>query len=295
MGMQNIFSMTPLSVFERKFLIGFCFMVRREALEKAGGIDDAHTVADDFDMSIRLRKNGYRLLVDKRAFVYHHGFTTGNKVYGDFQKRNGWNSFERYEMGNHYIIGKHGFRSWAETMHDAQSIPSVPASSAQEDHEGVIIRKMIGEIQGRKILDVGCGHNKTIPEAIGIDMVPKDEVIEALVGSPKSVADIVADVSEELPIEKETIDVFIARHILEHMMDSVGVLRHWIKTIKTGGKMIIAVPNNGKILSIPMNSEHVHAWNPQSLQNLLSSVGLKNITHVDAENGVSFITSGEKA
>jgi hypothetical protein len=44
-----------------------------------------------------------------------------------------------------------------------------------------------------------------------------------------------------------------------------------------------------------MNSEHVHAWNPQSLQNLLSSVGLKNITHVDAENGVSFITSGEKA
>lgn len=141
-------------------------------------------------------------------------------------------------------------------------------------------------------LDLGCGGNKTIESAIGIDMIPNDEVINTLTGKTKSVADINADVSQPLP--KNDVDVIIARHILEHLMDTVQVLKQWKDALKKGGKLIIAVPNNGRILSIPMNYEHCHGWNPESMWHMLEVIGFKVIEQIDPENGVSFITVATK-
>jgi GT2 family glycosyltransferase len=294
MGLQNIFSLVPFHVFERKFLIGFCYLVRREALEKAGGIDDSTNVSDDFDLSIRLRKAGYRLLVDREVFVYHHGFKTGTRIYGDAQQKNGWNSFEKYEAGNHYIIKKHGFKVWADTMKNAYEMPELPEGKYLEDVEGEKIREIIGDPTGKVILDLGCGNNKTLPEAIGVDMIKKDEVIDSLSGAPTSSADVHADVSEPLPFKPASADVVIARHILEHLMDSVQVIEQWKAVLKPGGKMIVAVPDNGRILSIPMNYEHVHGWYPPAMRNLLTALGMKVTSQIDPQNGISFITVAEK-
>lgn len=294
MGLQNIFNFVPFHVFDRKFLIGLCFLVRREAIEKAGGIDDSCPAADDFDMSIRIRKAGYRLLVDRSVFVYHHGMKTGNRLMGDAQQRNGWNSFEHWEKGNLFIIKKHGFKEWAETMRDAWELPKVRAGQKWEDTEGQLICETIGDTKGKVILDLGCGNNKTMPEAIGLDMIKKDEVVLSLNGNPNSVADVNADVSEPLPYSNGSVDVVIARHVLEHLMDSVQVLTQWKKVLKRGGQMIIAVPNNGRLLSIPMNYEHCHGWNPESLKHLLEAIGMKVVNQIDPNNGVSFITVAEK-
>lgn len=294
MGLQNIFTFVPYHVFERKFLIGFCFLVRREALEKAGGIDDTCPAADDFDMSIRIRKAGYKLLVDRTAFVYHHGMTTGNRVMGDAAKMNGWNSFEHWEKGNLFIIKKHGFKEWAETMKDSYILPEMPVSQKWEDTEGIMIREVIGDPKDKVILDLGCGNNKTLPEAIGLDMIPKDEVIGSLNGNPTSAADVNADVSEPLPFANGSVDVIIARHVLEHLMDTTLVITQWKNVLKRGGKLIIAVPNNGRILSVPMNYEHVHGWNPEALKHLLEALKLKVVDQIDPQNGVSFITIAEK-
>lgn len=294
MGFQNIFTSVPYHVFDRKFLIGFCFLTRREAIEKAGGIDDSTNVADDFDMSIRLRKAGYKLIVDRTVFVYHHGFKTGERLHGTANQRNGWNSFEKWEKGNHYIIKKHGFKEWNETMKDAYIPPELPAGEHWEDTEGEAIRKIIGDPEGLKILDLGCGNNKTLKSAIGVDMIPKDTVIDSLLGMPASAADIEADVSQPLPFEDDSVDVCVARHVLEHLMDSVTVLTQWKKSLKVGGRLIIAVPNNGRILSVPMNYEHVHGWDEQSMKSLLEAVGFKVIKQIDPQNGVSFITVAEK-
>lgn len=294
MGLQNIFTHVPVHVFERKFMIGFCYLVRRKAIEEAGGIDDETRVSDDFDMSIRLRKAGYKLLVDRTVFVYHHGFKTGNRVLGDAQQKNGWNSFEQWEKGNHYIIRKHGFREWAETMRDAHELPKMSEGQKWEDTEGKKIKEIIGEVEDKVILDLGCGNNKTIDSSIGVDMIRKDEVIDSLNGNPLSSADVEADVSQPLPFEPNSVDVIIARHILEHLMDSVTVLRQWKDTLKVGGKLIVAVPNNGRILSVPMNYEHVHGWNPESMRNLLELMGFRVVDQLDPENGVSFITVAVK-
>ena len=58
MGLQSIFWDTGVASFKTTYLIGFFMLVRRSALELAGGIDDELPGGDDLDLSIRLRKAG---------------------------------------------------------------------------------------------------------------------------------------------------------------------------------------------------------------------------------------------
>lgn len=289
MGLQNIFTQTDINIFTTTYLIGFCFMTSREAIVKAGGIDDSLPGGDDLDMSIRLRDAGYKLIVDKEVFVYHHGFKTGNRVYGDVQKMNGWNSYEMLEKTNHALIKKHGFKKWWECIKGGFSLQSTVETTAH-DSEGDIIRKYI---IGDKIIDLGCAGNKTVPNAIGVDMIPQNEVIDSL-AKQVSNADVTADVSKTLPFEENSVDTIVARHIVEHLMDSVTVLSHWRTLLRDKGRLIIAVPNNAVHLSIPMNVEHVHGFDPQSLRALLEVCGYKVIEQLDGGNTISFITIAEK-
>lgn len=285
MGLQNIFNQTDLNIFTASYLIGFCFMTSRKAIIEAGGIDDSLPGGDDLDMSIRLRDAGYKLIVDKEVFVYHHGFKTGNRVYGDVQKMNGWNSYEMLEKTNHALIRKHGFKKWWECIKGGYSLPSIKHTTSH-DSEGDIIRQYI---IGDKILDLGCAGNKTVPNAIGVDMIARDEVVETLAGQV-SQADVVADVSQPLPFEENSVDTIIQRHILEHLMDTMSVLKECYRLLKSGGLLIIAVPNNAIHLTIPMNVEHVHGFNPISLQHFGESAGFEMVDQIDGGNTISFIT-----
>ncbi len=289
MGLQNIFNQTELNVFTAKYLIGFCFMARREAIVKAGGIDDSLPGGDDLDLSIRLRDAKYKLIIDKNVFVYHHGFKTGTRVNGDAQKMNGWNSFVMTEKTNHALIRKHGFKKWWDCIKGGFELPSI-TQTPTHDSEGDVIRK---HIIGDKILDLGCGGNKTVPHAIGVDMIAKNEFIETLVNTVSS-ADVNADITKPLPFEEGSIDTIIARHIVEHLMDSVTILGRWRTLLKKKGRLIIAVPNNAIHKSIPMNIEHVHGFDPVSMKSLLEVCGFKVIEQLDGGNTISFITVAEK-
>lgn len=116
MGIQNIFTNGTPNIVGVNFLIGFCLMVRRSALVECGGVDDTLPGGDDLDLSIRLRKAGYRLVCDKNAFVYHHGFKTGERVHGGQNIKGGWNSVEMMENTNFALIQKHGLREWMTCM-----------------------------------------------------------------------------------------------------------------------------------------------------------------------------------
>ncbi|GAB7389189.1 hypothetical protein BSNK01_30270 [Bacillaceae bacterium] len=60
---------------ERLKLIGFCMLIKREAVEKVGLLDERFTPGnfEDDDYSIRLREAGYRLLLCKDTFIHHFG------------------------------------------------------------------------------------------------------------------------------------------------------------------------------------------------------------------------------
>lgn len=277
MGQQNIFSPLRESVVRAKFLIGFCLLVKRTDLEAAGGIDDTLPGGDDLDLSIRLRMLGKKLLINRDVFVWHHGFKTGTRVHG-----NEWNSAEMVERTNHALIRKHGLRPFLDLWNPYSTDGSWVGV---EDSEGNVVREYVFG----KTLEIGCGDQKTVEDSVGIDMVPMGQTIPGLRHHRKSVADIVGDVSAELPVEKGTFDTLIARHVLEHIQNPVKAIGLWGDALKKTGRMIIAVPNQALRNTIPMNWQHVNSYTPESLSALMSVLGWETVEMRDAENTVSFV------
>ena len=284
MGPQNTFiPCQDYAIFPVNFLIGFCMVVRRSALDEVGGVDDSLPYhGDDLDLSIRFRKAGYKMICDKSVFVYHHGFKTGGREFGS-----AWNSVEMTEKTNTHLIKKHGLKEFWETV--ANPVPSFKAPHSEEDTEGNMVRQFVNG----KVLELGCGPQKTVPEAVGVDIVPRGTLIPGLVGR-ESVADVVADVTQPLPLDPESFDTVISRHILEHCLDPISTLKNWGKVVRKGGTLIIAVPNQDVRSSIPLNFQHVHAYNPDSLRNLMETLGWHTIDIVDPKNDVSLVGAFKK-
>lgn len=286
-GWHSIYRGNPLMRrTEVSYLIFFTVMLSRKDIDLVGGIDVGCPGGDDIDLSIRLRKAGKNLVVNPKAFLIHHGFKSGERLRGDSNTPGGWNSLDMRDTTNAYLIKKHGFKTYFETINGLQ----LEADTMPEDKEGQLVRQMV---EGEKILELGCGGLKTVDYAVGVDIAPRDADAPHLHGE-KSVADIVADVSKELPVEPLSQDTVIARHILEHCVDTIQTLRHWNKVLKIGGRLIIAVPNQDLCNSIPMNPEHVHAFTPSSLKALVEFSGFKELEWKDPGNTISFVACFEK-
>lgn len=288
-GLQNIFyNPPPVEPTEVSYLIGFCVLVRRSALDEVGGIDDTLPGGDDFDLSIRLRKAGYKCVIQPKTFIYHHGFVTGTKVHGGPKDPNGWNSIEMTDRTNQGLIRKHGFK---EFLFTARGIIPKSDSSTPPDSEGDLVRSFV---EGERILELGVGAQKTVDRAIGLDIVPKGELMEGFGGQFSSIADFTCDVSRCLPFADQTADCIIARHILEHCIDVVSTLKEWRRVLKPFGKLIIAVPNQELLNTIPLNPQHVHAFTPKSLYNLLTLCRFEVEDWHDSGNKISFVCVANK-
>ncbi len=271
------------------FLIGFCVFIRRSDLDAAGGIDETLPGGDDFDLSIRLRKLGKKLVICRDVFVFHHGFKTGERVKGTADKPGGWNSREMTENTNIALIRKHGFRDWVKCNYGGCENPEDRKQPSRENEVNVVAAL----VKPGVIYDLGCGSSKTVPEAIGIDRVEVGSRIPNLEGA-KSVADITADVTKDIPVPNESADTIITRHILEHSIDIIETLRLWISKLKLDGRLIITVPDERIGLTVPMNPEHRHAFTPEFLKSLMELLGMKQIEMRDNYNGISFTSVFEK-
>jgi len=82
-----------------------------------------------------------------------------------------------------------------------------------------------------KVLDVGCGWNKT-PGAIGID------------ANPKTHADIIHDLgSIPYPFPDDEFDEVICRHVAEHVPDVMAFVAELHRITKSGGTILIVTPH----------------------------------------------------
>ena len=290
-GKQNIF-LNPFAgphIFEVDFLIGFCVLLRREYLDAIGGVDDTLPGGDDFDLSIRMRDYGKKLLVCMDSFIYHHGFRTGHRTHGTPDKPGGWNSVEMQERTNRGLIQKHGFKKFIECHNGSRAVSNDRCWPSREE-ETTVVRKLI---KPGIVIELGCGATKTIPEVVGVDIIPKGDPIPTL-DNAICVADVQADVEEALPFEDGYADTIIARHILEHVMDVPKVMKNWASKLKPGGRLVISVPDENIGLTIPMNPQHKHAFIPESLRSIAELIGLKQIEMRDDYNGVSFTACYER-
>ena len=271
-GYQNIFLDQFAGYYApyASLLIFFCVFLRRKDLDAVGGVDDTLPGGDDLDLCIRLTKAGKKLVICRDAFVFHHGFKTGERVKGGPDRPVGWNSREMTENTNKALIRKHGFRTFLDCNHGGLTNPEDRLQPSRKNEAAVVMKHIIGE----KIYELGCGAAKTTPTAIGIDRVKLGDVIPNLEGAI-SVADIQADVTHELPIPDESADTIVTRHILEHCVDTIGTLRNWIKKIKPGKRLILTVPDETACL--------------------VELLGMKQVAMENGYNGVSFTSVFDKS
>lgn len=157
------------------------------------------------------------------------------------------------------------------------TIPKVDFS--QERHpECLLVAERVGKPNGRTILDIGCGANKTIPEAIGIDVKP--------------VTDVQCSGDDLAAFGDGSVDFIIARHSLEHFIDPVQALAEWRRVLKPGGKMVVVLPDHERIdtMGPAMNAgDHLHAFTQDSFGKLVDLVpGLELVEQGLAIEGWSF-------
>lgn len=289
MGVQSIFHDSVHRLLFVKYLIGFCMLVRREALEKAGGVDESLPGGDDIDLSIRLRDKGYNLICRRDTFMFHHGAMTGNRVHRDY-----WNSPKQQEATNLAIIKKHGMFKFWETMvagwSKAERFDVWPYT--KEDAEGILCREYV--LPG-KVVELGCGGRKTVEGSLGVDILPRGLPVPFVSDdNMRSLADINADVSNNIPIETGSQDTVIARHILEHCQDPLGTMAEWNRLLRNGGRLIVAVPDPSLRNTIVMNPEHIISFTPESLSNMAMCCGFDIVAIHRDVNHISFVAVFEK-
>ena len=102
----------------------------------------------------------------------------------------------------------------------------------------------------RKILDVGCGWNKT-PGAIGMD------------ANPKTHADIIHDLGAiPYPFPDNEFDQVVCRHVAEHVPDVMAFIAELYRMTKGGGTILIVTPHysNPDWATDPTHRNHFNSY-----------------------------------
>ena len=102
----------------------------------------------------------------------------------------------------------------------------------------------------RKVLDVGCGWNKT-PGAIGID------------ANPKTHADVIHDLgSVPYPFPDNEFDEIVCRHVAEHVPDVMSFIAELHRITKAGGRITITTPHysNPDWATDPTHRNHFNSY-----------------------------------
>lgn len=131
----------------------------------------------------------------------------------------------------------------------------------QEDHpEAKWVRDQVYDYE-KSVIDVGCGTNKTLKRAVGID-------IRHLPGHG---LDYLGDM--DLSAVGGDFDVIISRHSLEHGLDQQKIIKGWIQHLKDNSKILVVLPDHEYIDTMDKkygNGEHLHAYTRESFRNFLS-------------------------
>lgn len=85
------------------------------------------------------------------------------------------------------------------------------------------------ELEGKRVLDIGCGRNK-LPGSVGVDFMTLPGV------------DIVSDLNERLPFHDGEFDAVHSNQVLEHVPNMIGLLGEIHRVLKPGGIMFARVP-----------------------------------------------------
>lgn len=230
---------------EKLYLIGFALLIKRATFEKVGLLDERFSPGnyEDNDYGLRVLQAGYKNVLCKNSFIIHFGSKSFGKVsttHMELLNRNAQKFKEKWNLNpNYYFLPR----------------PELVDLVVEEKETAL------------HVLEIGCGccatsaYLKSIYpniETYGVEIVPEAASIAQHISNV-----ICADIETlNFPWEKEFFDYIILGDVLEHLHNPVDVLKSLYKHVKTGGHLIISMPNvkhYSVILPLLVNDEFTYA------------------------------------
>ena len=114
-------------------------------------------------------------------------------------------------------------------------------------YERPAVLDLVGDVQGRRILDAGCGSGP-----LAAELVSRGADVTGFDGSPAmidlarrrlggTVPLTVHDLAEPLPYEDESFDVVVASLVLHYLEDWDGPLAELRRVLRPGGRLVASV------------------------------------------------------
>jgi len=145
----------------------------------------------------------------------------------------------------------------------------------------------------KHILDIGSGKGENLmhfhslfPE---IKLFAIEPSIESQVHLKKSGVDIIdSDVNASWEVNyKNIFDIIIMRHVLEHFLNPVEIMKKVQAVLKPGGIVYVAVPNalitKGDLETFWFRAVHTYYFNKYSLENITRIVGLETLHMIEGD------------
>lgn len=141
--------------------------------------------------------------------------------------------------------------------------------------------KLLSEFAGQRILDVGCGQNKT-PGTIGMDR-------RTATGVPgEQQRDIAHDLGTfPWPVETNSFDLIICQHVIEHLPDTARTMEEFHRIVRPGGKVFIETPHYTWFEAY-RHYEHCHMFSFQSFDYFLKGNKHYSTDFTYADKGIYF-------
>ena len=132
---------------------------------------------------------------------------------------------------------------------------------------------------------------------IGVDITPGGRLggVGNVAGQVSS-ADVGGD-GGHLPFVSRTFDSIIARHNLEHYVDTLATLREWRRVLRPGGTVAVIVPDEASYpgRTLDLDPTHYHGFTQDSLAALMEASGFTPIQTAVVIPQWSFMLVAQKA
>lgn len=208
---------------DKIYLVMFAMLIKREAFDRTGLLDELYTPGnfEDNDYGIRLTQNGYRCVLCHNAFIYHVGSASFGK---DVRKYN-----ELYMINYGKFKNKWGFAS------DTYLNPRTDIVDMIERDSG----------DRFSVLEIGCGFGETLTKIryrypnSSVKGIELNKTIADIAGKR---LDVVCANIEECAPEGEY-DYIILADILDRINNPVAVLKKLRENLTANGSILVSLPN----------------------------------------------------
>ncbi|WP_136607124.1 glycosyltransferase [Paenibacillus dokdonensis] len=266
----NTYNLTAEPDWERRLkLIGFCMLIKKEAVDQVGLLDEAFTpgMCEDSDYSFRLLKSGFELILCRNVFIHHFGSTSFGEM--PEQRQRLWNrNREKFEE-------KWGFH----TSYHAQPREDLVQLMNEQDR----YKKM-------NILDIGCACGATLlnvkykypnAELFGIEKNEHAASIAGLIGN------VTIGDGETISYEAEAYDYIILGDILQQMKDPWKFLARVKESLKPNGTILASIPNatHYSVIFSLMKSKSLYGKNEMLDHDTLRLFSLSEVQRLFVQSG----------